>query len=439
MKTMGYGKRNWFGRHLALLGGTTSYADCVAATASMLQPGSLVEGRFIEEYERAFAERVGVDHAFSFCNGRVGLYGILRSLGVGEGDEVLMQVPTHIVVANAVRYLGATPIYVDCGRVSFNIDLEDAQRRLTPRSKVLLVQHTYGIPVDMDGAHAFADAHDLIVVEDCVHSLGATYKGRPTGSFGRAAFFSTEETKMISTSMGGMATTDDPDLARDLRDFHDQACARPGTWLAAQYLIKLMAYQVLMGPRIHRYARPVYDMLGRFQPLPKPVTEEEYVGGKPEDYLQILTNGQARMGLRQVKRLDDNLEHRRMIADVYAETFPLAEGTVPAGAEPSWCRYPVRVKNRALAEERLKPYAVPGTWFSQVLSNSPESVGYVQGSCPNAEATIGHVINLPTHGRVRPDDARRLAAIVQEACADARSGPTRPVSASQEPALGAKP
>jgi dTDP-4-amino-4,6-dideoxygalactose transaminase len=413
-------KKNWFGRHLALLGGTTSYGDCFAAVRTMLRPGTLVQGRFIEQFEQAFAERAGASQGISFLNGRVALYAILRSLGIGEGDEVLLQVPTHIVVANAIRYTGAKPVYVDCGKVSFNIDLEHAAQRVTPRAKVLLLQHTYGIPVDMEAAQAFADEHGLIVLEDCVHSLGATYRGRPTGGFGHASFFSTEETKMISTSLGGMAVTSDEPLAEKLRTFRTDECAQPGRWLAAQYLIKLMAYQVLTGPRAHRLARPMYDMLGGYQPLPIPVTQIDAVGERPDDYLQILSNGQARMGLRQLQggRLEKNLAHRRMIAGIYAETFPLAEGTVPEGADPSWCRYPIRVKNRPLVEERLKPFAVPGIWFSTVMEEATanEHGGYEAGDCPNAEAVVGHVINLPTHGRVRPADARRLAAIVRSAC-----------------------
>jgi dTDP-4-amino-4,6-dideoxygalactose transaminase len=417
--------RNWFGRHLALLGGTTTYTDCLAAATNLVRPGSLVEGAYIERYEQAFARQVGVDHAISFIAGRVGLYAILRSLGIGEGDEVLLQVPTHMVVANAIRYTGAKPVFVDCERTSYNIDLEHAAQRVSPRTRVLLVQHTFGIPVDMDAATAFAEAHDLIVLEDCVHSLGATFKGRQTGSFGRAAFFSTEETKMISTSLGGMVVTDDADLAERIRSFRERECERPGRWLAAQYLIKLMCYQVLTGARIHRVARALYDLLGRYQPLPKPVTREEWTGGQPEGYLRTLTNGQARMGLRQLERLESNLARRRRTVEIYREQLAdLGDDgvcPVPPNVEPSWCRYPVRVSDLERVERRLKPFAVPGLWFVSVLeeSESPSFGGYVEGSCPNAEAMVGHVVNLPTHGRVRRDDAVRLARIVRDAVTSA--------------------
>src|SRR5437016_9079980 len=101
-------------RCLALLGGTTRWADCVQALRYLLTPAQLVRGAKIEEYEQAFARTVGVKYAISFNGARVGLHGLLRDLGVWEGAEVLLSVPTHIVVANAIRHKGARPVFVDC-------------------------------------------------------------------------------------------------------------------------------------------------------------------------------------------------------------------------------------------------------------------------------------------------------------------------------------
>src|SRR2546427_9071296 len=208
-------------RCLALLGGTTRWSDCIEAMRYMLTPAQLVQGAKIEEYEEAFARTVGVKYAVSFSSARVGLYGLLRALGVGDGAEVLLSVATHIVVAGAIRYTGARPVLVDCRLEDYNIDLEDAERRITPRSRVLLLQHTFGIPVEMGAALAFARRHNLVVIEDCVHALGARYDGRRMGTFGHGAIFSTEETKTISTVMGGMAVTNDPHLASRLRTFQE--------------------------------------------------------------------------------------------------------------------------------------------------------------------------------------------------------------------------
>src|SRR5438445_6707929 len=122
-------------RCLALLGGTTRWSDCVQALRYWLTPARLVRGAKIGEYEEAFARAVGVKYAISFNSARVGLYGLLRALGVGEGAEVLLSVPTHIVVANAIRYTGARPVYVDCRLDDYKIDLGVAERRITPRAR----------------------------------------------------------------------------------------------------------------------------------------------------------------------------------------------------------------------------------------------------------------------------------------------------------------
>src|SRR6267143_4541074 len=231
-------------RCLALLGGTTRWSDCIEALRYLLTPAQLVRGAKIEEYERIFAGTVGVKYAITFASARIGLYGLLRALGVGEGADVLLSVPSHVVVANAIRYTGARPVYVDCRLEDYNIDLGDAERRITPRSRVLLLQHTFGIPVDMDAALGFARHHNLVVIEDCVHALGARYDGRQVGTFGRAAFFSTEETKTISTVMGGMAVTNDADLASRMRTFQ-ASCNLPRVSLSARYLAKLLVYYML--------------------------------------------------------------------------------------------------------------------------------------------------------------------------------------------------
>src|SRR5256884_5437975 len=245
-------------RCLALLGGTTRWSDCVEALRYLVRPARLVRGPETEAYEQAFARTVGVSYAICFNSARVGPYRLLRALGVGEGAEVLLSVPTHIVVANAIRYTGARPVYVDCRLEDYNIDLGDAEHRITPRSRVLLLQHTFGIPVDMDAALAFARHHNLLVIEDCVHALGARYDGRRVGTSGRGAMFSTEETKTISTVMGGMAVTNDPQLASRLRTFQ-ASCAWPPRWLSARYLMKFVAYYLLTEPHIHRFARLAYE------------------------------------------------------------------------------------------------------------------------------------------------------------------------------------
>jgi dTDP-4-amino-4,6-dideoxygalactose transaminase len=409
-------------RRLALLGGTTTWADCLRAVRYLANPGQLVDGPAIAEYERAFAELIGVRFATSFSAGRVGLYGILGAMGIGRGDEVILQVPTHIVVANAIRFSGATPVYVDCRLDDYNIDLREAERRITSRTRALLVQHTFGVPVDMEATLELARRHRLEVIEDCVHALGATFRGRQVGSFGKAAFFSTEETKVISSTMGGMVVTDDPDLALRIEAFQAR-CAWPSRSLTRGYVLKLIAYYLLTEPHLHRYVRTLYERMGERHPLPRPTSNTEFQGRRPANYEQRLSNAQAGLALGQLRRLQANLAHRRATARAYRARLPQAAANAfrpPADAEPSFVRYPVWVNDRKAALRDLSPHTVPGTWFTSVLEEAanPGVGGYQSGSCPRAEAAAQHLVNLPTHGRVLAQDVAAIGSVLSGlACA----------------------
>jgi perosamine synthetase len=401
-------------RRLALLGGTTTWGDCAAAARLLAGRRALVDGPAVAAYERAFADRIGVGHAVSFAHGRVALHGVLRALGIGPGDDVLVPLPTHVVVANAVRYTGATPVFVDCRADSWNVDMDRAEALLTERTRALVLQHTFGTPADIDRALDLGRRHGIEIVEDCVHALGARHGDRPVGSFGRAAFFSTEETKTISSTMGGMAVTDDVALAASLRDFQAR-CSPPARWLAARYVLKLLSYHVLTQPRLHRLTRALYERLGRRNPLPGPTSPEERRGERPGDLEQRLSNAQALLALRQLRRLDENLAHRRRIAGIYARRLGAVGGGPPAvidGDEAALVRYPLRVADREAAVRSIGPWAVPGLWFTSVLeeAETPAHGGYADGTCPVAEDAARRLVNLPTHPRVRDDDAERIAA-----------------------------
>src|SRR6266536_720233 len=403
-------------RRVALIGGTTTFDDCLVALRYLAHPRELVAGNAVADFERAFAQHIGVRYAYSFCHGRVGLYGLLRSLGIGSGDEVLLQVPTHIVVSNAIRYTGARPVYADCQLDTYNMDLEHAEQRITPRTKALVLQHTFGNPVDLDAALELTRRHGLDLIEDCVHALGATYNGRPVGSFGRAAFFSSEETKTISTTMGGMVVTDDAELSARLQKFQ-QSCTRPSAWQTFRYILKLVLYHWMTEPHIHQYTRAIYELVGKRNPLPQPTTDEEIYGKRPAIYEQRLSNAQAALGLRQLRRLETNVAHRRAVAAAFQERLAANGFRVPippAKAEPAFVRYPVWVDDPTSTVHGARRRATLGTWFSSVLeeASSPACGDYELGSCPRAEGAARHLVNLPTNPRVNEQDVEAIVSVL---------------------------
>ena len=400
-------------KRLAQLGGTTTAGDAVHAARLALRRRGVVEGPALEAYEASLAKATGAASAISFSAGRVGLYGILRGLAIGEGDEVIVPLPTHVVVTNAVRYTGATPVYADCRLTDFNVDPDAVGAAISPRTRALLVQHTFGVPADMEPLLALASEHGVALIEDCVHALGATWRGRAVGGIGLAGFFSTEETKVISTTMGGAVVTSDDGLAGYLRRFQDE-CPPPPAALARRRLAKLALYHVLTEPHLHVVTRPAYELFGGRNPLPVPTTPEELAGERPPRYEERLAAGQAELALRQLARLGENLAHRRAIATAYERALaPLgfAAPEVAADVEPAWVRYPVRVADRGTAVRALRRHTVPGTWFTSVQEEAirPTINGYVAGTCPRAETAARELVNLPTHERVRLEDVEALA------------------------------
>jgi dTDP-4-amino-4,6-dideoxygalactose transaminase len=215
-----------------------------------------------------------------------------------------------------------------------------------------------------------------------------------------------------------MVVTDDPQLAARIEAFQ-AGCAWPAVSLVARYLLKLALYHVLTEPRLHRYSRAAYELVGRRHPLPRPTTPQELRGLQPANYALRLSNAQAAVALRQLRRLGQNLAHRRDIAEearTRLAEFGVTPPQPPAAAEPAFVRYPVWVRDRARAVRLASPHAVLGTWFTSVLEEaaSPTRGGYQPGSCTRAEAAARHLVNLPTHPRVtRRDVAALVPALVQ--------------------------
>jgi perosamine synthetase len=244
-------------------------------------------GQYVTRFETQFAEFCGVAHAVSVSNGTVALHLALHALGIGPGDEVIVPSLTFVASANAVRYTGATPIFADVDPQTWCIDVEDAARLVSPRTKAIMPVHLYGHPADMEAINALAAAHGLHVVEDAAEAHGATIQGRTVGSWGKVGSFSFYANKIITTGEGGMLTTDDADLAARCRMLRDHAM-----------------------PPQQRYWH-------------------EEIG-----FNYRMTNLQAAVGVAQMERIDAFIRRKRRIAELYAAALGGLEGvTLPGERE----------------------------------------------------------------------------------------------------------
>jgi perosamine synthetase len=247
-------------------------------------------GRFIREFEEAFAGAMGCRYGIATSNGTTSLHLALATLGVGPGDEVIIPTFTMIATANAVRYTGASPVLVDSERETWNFDVAQIERTITPKTRGILLIHTYGHPVEMDPLLELAERRGLWVVEDAAEAHGARYRDRPIGSLGRAASFSFYANKIITTGEGGMVTTNDAELARVARRLRDHA-----------------------------------------------FSDERHFWHKYLGFNYRMTNLQAAIGLAQTERLDELVEIRRTNARRYTKMLSRIPGlTLPI--ERAWVR-----------------------------------------------------------------------------------------------------
>jgi perosamine synthetase len=184
------------------------------------------KGEFVDRFERDFEGYTGARHAVSVCNGTVALHLALMALGLGPGDEVIVPTLTYIASVNAIVYSGATPVFVDSLRDTWQIDPADVKKKITPRTKAILCVHLYGHPCDLASLRKIADAHHLFLVEDCAEALGARFEDQHVGSFGEIATYSFYGNKTITTGEGGMVTANDPKTAERARHLKGQGLAR---------------------------------------------------------------------------------------------------------------------------------------------------------------------------------------------------------------------
>lgn len=387
-------------------------------------------GKEIKTLEESLKNYLGVKSVFSFNSGRSSFFAILKSLDLPTDSEVLLQAFTCNAAVNPVIWAGLNPIYVDCDKETYNMSLSELKTKITAKSKVLLVQHTFGLPADMDEILKIANENNLIVIEDCAHALGALYKGKKVGTFGLAAFYSFSRDKVISSVYGGAVATNDSRLAENLAKFQEQIGFPKPFWALQQ-----LAHPVLLNTII----LPIYKFfdLGKIflvlsqitHILSKAVRMEEKRGEMPNYFPKKLPNSLAILADKQLFKLDKFYNHREKLSNIYFKElensgFKVSKFVSPNylrehGLRHSFLRFTV---NHDKAFEIIhtawdKENILIGDWYTSPVAPDDtklDKLKYAVGSCPVAESLAKRTINLPTHINISRSDAMRVVGFLKK-------------------------
>lgn len=349
---------------------------------SVLKSDFLSTGPKIKEFENKFANYVGSKYAVAVSSGTAALHCACLAAGIKEGDEVITTPFTFVATSNSILYRGASPVFVDINKDTFNINENNIEEKITSRTKAIIPVHFAGQPCEMDIIKEIANKYNLIIIEDAAHALGAEYKNRKIGTIGDMTTFSFHPVKHITTGEGGMITTDNEELYK-----------------------KLLIY------RNHGITRD----------------ESEFVNNKDGNwyYEQIelgynyrLTDFQSALGIVQLDKMQSNLNRRNEIVEMYEkELNKIEELKLPKvnnEIKSSWHLYIIRVIDNSINRKdvfdklREKSIGVNVHYIPVYWNPYYEKLGYKKGLCPNVEEIYKQIITLPLHPKMTNEDVEYI-------------------------------
>lgn len=352
-----------------------------AAAAAAVRSGWVVGGPRLRELEEGFARLGGAAHGIGVSSWTTGGFLLLKALGIGPGDEVIVPSLTFIASVNVIVHAGATPVFAEIDPRTYNIDPADIEHRITPRTRAILPVDQIGLPCEIDQINAIAARHGLLVIQDAACSVGSRFRGRPVGNLARATIFSLHARKLVTTGEGGMILTDDADLAGRLRRQRHQ------------------------GMSLSDFERHGAS----------PTTFETY----PEvGYNFRITDIQAAIGVVQLRRLDQMIAHRRAVAERYTEALSdhpwLVPPHTPAHIEPNWQSYQVRLRpgaplTRNELMEALHADGIP-TRRGVMASHLEAPYRDRAPALPLTEAAAAECILLPLHSALEAGEVDSVLA-----------------------------
>jgi dTDP-4-amino-4,6-dideoxygalactose transaminase len=353
----------------------------------------LSTGPVTERFEKTFAQYLGGEYAISVSNGTAALHLALASLDLKEGDEVILPSLTFVATANAVLYVGARPVFADIvGTHDLNISPQEIERRLTRRTKAILVMHYGGYPCDMDLIMGIARRHRIPVVEDAAHAPGAEYRRKKCGTIGELGCFSFFSNKNLVTGEGGMVVTRNQERAERIRRMRSHGMERL-SW--DKYRGHLSSYDI--------------GKLG---------------------YNYRTTEIQSALGLVQLRKLAKNNRKRKELVKAYRNELEGVERiSIPFSqfrGNPSYHLFPILVSSEqntssSISRDRLmdelRNFRIQASIHYppvHLFSLYQRAFGYRRGMLPKTETVSAREITLPLHPRMSVRDVRWIAKKVKE-------------------------
>ncbi len=366
----------------------------IRAVVDTLRSGRLSIGPQLEEFERLVAQRVNRPHAVGVNSGTSGLHLVLAALGIGPGAEVITPAFSFVASANCVLYVGAKPVFVDCDPGTYNMRLDDVEAAITENTKAIIGVEVFGNPSGMLELAALAARYEIPLIEDACEGLGGRKGTDPIGRFGRVAVFGFYPNKQITTGEGGMIVTHDDKLAELCRSLRNQGRAgsntATGTGLCGAGFDVTPGLGVGLGAALGSWL--VHERVG---------------------YNFRLSELNAALGVAQMQRLDEIIEERQRVADVYTRRLlghpALIVPTVDEDTFMSWFVYVVRLTDQFSIDDRdtvlegLRRHEIGASNYFPPIPLLPpyrRQFGFKPGDFPVAESVSQRTIALPFFNRL---------------------------------------
>jgi len=383
--------------------------------------GEAVNGPAIGEFEGSFADYHGMDHAIAASFGRMAFHYILGALELPAGSEIIFPALTFWAIPEMARQAGLKPVFVDVDRATFNLDPSKVEAAITEHTRAIVPTHLYGQPCSMTEIMRIAERHDLSVIEDCAQAVGARYRGRHVGTFGAASFFSFQMLKGLNTYGGGMALTNDANLARRIRAQVQREPEQRVQDLAKRFAMGY-ASRVGVSPKGFTFwGFPIQcaaSLFGHYD-LSKFVWEKiRPLNPFPRSYRQKYSNVQAVLGLRALEKLDEfNARSREHAAQYTRELAGCPQIQTPrvfADVDHVFYQYCIYTVDPAQTSRAVIRRGVDIETTHVDVCSKLELFKEFAAACPGAEATE-RALQLPVYSRLRASDIDRVLRVVRAA------------------------